>query len=136
MSYILYAEDDTDDQQAFKEMVKEINPYLRVVLLPTGLALMQYLETLGREEEWPCFIVLDMNMPVWDGIRTLKALKENQHYAHLPVVIFSTSSLSSDDLLATRLGAVQFITKPVKQAEFEEVRGKFESICNRFSSDR
>jgi CheY-like chemotaxis protein len=132
MSYILYAEDDPDDQQALKEILKEIDPYIRVVVVPTGLALIQYLETLGQLEEWPCFIVLDMNMPVWDGIRTLKALKETKQYSHIPVIVFSTSSLPGDSSLSLKEGAVKFITKPTRQADYEEVMRQFTSICKEF----
>jgi CheY-like chemotaxis protein len=133
MGYILYAEDDADDQQALKDMIRQIDPYLKVVLLPTGLALIQYLASLSPEEEWPCFIVLDMNMPVWDGIRTLKAVKETLHYMHLPVVMFTTSTLASDANLSIKNGAVKFISKPVKQSEFEEVTHQFAEICKEFS---
>ena len=53
MAYLLYAEDDFDDQQDFKDILREIDPDIKVVLVHTGLALMQYLDTLGPHEEWP-----------------------------------------------------------------------------------
>lgn len=132
MAYLLYAEDDFDDQQDFKDMIKAINPDIRVVLVHTGLALLQYLDTLGPQEEWPFMLVLDMNMPVWDGIKTLHALKQAARYAHIPVVFYSTSTLQSDADLALTNGAAGFIYKPTRVDQFADVGMQLARHCQAF----
>jgi CheY-like chemotaxis protein len=129
MAYLLYAEDDFDDQQDFKDLMREIDPDIRVVLVHTGLALLQYLDTLGPHEEWPFLLVLDMNMPVFDGINTLQALKKTDRYAHIPVIFYSTSSEQSDADLALRNGATAFIRKPNRHDEIESVTRQWMHYC-------
>jgi CheY-like chemotaxis protein len=129
MAYLLYAEDDFDDQQDFKSMIGDIDPSIRVVLVHTGLALLQYLDTLGPQEEWPFLLVLDMNMPVYDGIRTLQTLKKAPNYAHIPVIFYSTSTEQSDAQKAIRNGAAAFIRKPNRRDDIQDVTEQWRQHC-------
>ncbi len=78
--YFLYAEDDRDDQQLFCDIIRSIDSRLKVVTCPQGLALMQYLEGMRKGDRLPCCIVLDMNMPLWDGLHTLGQLKKHPSF--------------------------------------------------------
>ncbi len=129
MAYLLYAEDDFDDQQDFKDLMRDINPDIRVVLVHTGLALLQYLDTLGPHEEWPFLLVIDMNMPVWDGIKTLQALKEAPRYAHIPIIFYSTSTQQSDANLALENGAMAFIQKPTRRDQLPAITREWADHC-------
>jgi CheY-like chemotaxis protein len=127
--YFLYAEDDPDDQDAFREMMLEIDPELVVIMTENGLELIQYLASIKPDESYPCCIILDMNMPVWDGIRTLRTLKEDRDYKNIPVLMFTTSNTKRDAELSLQLGAEAFITKPIRQREFKEVSHRFAAYC-------
>jgi CheY-like chemotaxis protein len=124
-AYFLYADDDLDDQDFFRSMVAEIDPMLEAVVVNNGLELLQYLNHLGDSGNLPTCIVLDINMPVWDGIRTLKALKIEQNFQNIPVIMFTTSRSLRDNELCLRLGAQAFITKPVDHSEFAVLYHKF-----------
>ncbi len=65
--YFLYADDDPDDQEFFRSMVKDLDPNLGVVVVNNGLELLQYLNHMDAGANMPCCIVLDINMPIWDG---------------------------------------------------------------------
>jgi len=132
MAYLLYAEDDFDDQQDFKDMLRNIDPNIRVVLVHTGQAMLQYLDTLGPHEEWPFMLVMDMNMPVWDGIRTLQTLKQAPRYAGLPVIFYSTSSQAGDAALAIDNGAAAFVRKPTRQDQMQGVARQWAEYCRLF----
>ena len=127
--YLVYAEDDLDDQEIMKELIGQIAPDLKVISVNNGLELIHFLNALLPDEYFPCFIILDMNMPVWNGIRALEALKADNRYRDIPVVMFSTSSMPKDIDLAVRLGAKEFIAKPLRQAEIEQVTQKFAAYC-------
>lgn len=126
--YFLYADDDPDDQDFFRSMLAEIDPNLDLVVVNNGLELLQYLNNLGPSEKLPCCIVLDINMPVWDGIRTLKALKVEDNFRDLPVIMFTTSRSLRDNELCLKLGAKAFITKPVNHTEFENLIQRFTDV--------
>lgn len=128
-AYFLYADDDPDDQDFFKSMVNEIDPSISVVLVNNGLELLQYLNNVVPKSKLPCCIVLDINMPIWDGIRTLKALKVEDKYKAIPVIMFTTSRSLRDNELSLMLGAQGFITKPVNHKDFNQLYHKFAEVC-------
>ena len=128
--YFLYADDDLDDQEFFRSMINDFDPTLDVVIVNNGLELLQFLNKLNSNDRLPCCIVLDINMPVWDGIRTLKALKVEDSLRNLPVVMFTTSRSLRDNELCLQLGAKAFITKPVNQQEFQAIVHRFTDVCD------
>ncbi len=74
-------------------------------------------EKLSKEEGVPVSefvdaLVSDVEMPKMDGMHLLKRLRDNETYAEMPIVMFS--SLMSDDnrQKAIQLGANDTITKP------------------------
>jgi len=135
-NYLLYADDDADDRAILIEMMRRIDPSVRVVTMEHGLALVQYLGDLIPGNKLPSCIVLDMNMPVWDGIRTLRIIKEDIHYKDIPVFLFSTSTSVRDASLVNAMGAEAFITKPFGQKELMSVCEEFAAFAQKPSHVR
>jgi CheY-like chemotaxis protein len=129
LKYVLYAEDDTDDQEILTSLIPEADPELEVISVNNGLEVIQFLDSLPSHSTSPCLVILDVNMPLWDGIHTLRALKGSQKYNHLPVVMFSTSNDRKDIELALRLGALHFFTKPVHQHDIAKIVKQFADFC-------
>lgn len=128
--YLLYADDDHDDQLMMQEMITDIDPKLGVVTFENGLHLLNFLHALPADAVYPCFIILDINMPVYDGIQTLKELKADKRYKPIPVVMFSTSNAKGEKDSALQSGAETYITKPVHSAEIEQVTHQFTTYCH------
>ncbi len=106
---ILLADDDEDDRMLFVEALSEINPGIECLLAKNGReALMLLQNDLFR---LPDFIFLDINMPVINGLKCLMELKESTHFNHIPVVLYSTSSLPDYKEQAKKLGATLFFQK-------------------------
>ena len=59
-------------------------------------------------------ILLDLHMPVLDGLGTLKQLKADAKTAHIPVVIISSDTDMRVIDQARQLGAIGYIKKPFK----------------------
>ena len=128
-AYFLYADDDPDDQDFFKAMLNELEPSIGVILVNNGLELLQYLNNVVAKGNLPCCIILDINMPIWDGIRTLKALKVDEKYKNIPVIMFTTSRSLRDNELSLMLGAQGFITKPINQHDLKQLYNRFAEVC-------
>lgn len=128
--YILYAEDDADDRDLLRELLPQADPALQVIAVANGLELVQFLEDLPINASVPCLILLDVNMPLWDGIHTLRILKSLERYRELPVVMFSTSRDRKDTELALRIGALDFVSKPARRLDLEVVIKRFAIFCN------
>src|SRR5690606_23916180 len=92
--------------------------------------LVEYLKQLPKEAVLPCFILLDMNMPRYDGIKTLRLLKAENALVDIPVVMFSTSGELKDINRALEYGAKTYITKPVRSAELEKIIIAFTEYCH------
>jgi len=60
----------------------------------------------------PDLIVLDLMLPRMDGYKVCRALKFDDRYRHIPVIILSARSGETDRRLAMELGADVFVTKP------------------------
>ncbi len=117
--HILMADDDADDrflvQAAFED--NEIpNP---IVFFEDGERLLEYVSCQSTETQ-PLLIFLDLNMPKIDGREVLQALRNNEEWHTIPVIIFSTSNAPEDIRAAYELGANCYIIKP---SSYEGLKG-------------
>lgn len=65
------------------------------------------------EKRKPDLIILDLMMPGLHGFEVLARLKENPETADIRVVILSALNTNDDIVKGYRLGAADFITKPI-----------------------
>ena len=90
-----------------------------------GEELMDYLLRRGPYTDVPnhkpLVILLDINMPVKNGLEALKEIKENPDLRNIPVIVLTTSSDERDIVRSYDLGVNSFITKPVCFPDFLEV---------------
>lgn len=127
--YFLYADDDPDDHALFLDIINDNLPGYGVRTCFNGREVLQFLEQLGPEEQVPCCIILDINMPVWSGVETLQVLKASEKFNAIPVVMFTTSSTQRDIDRSMLIGAAAFVTKPLNYSQFESISGIFVSVC-------
>ena len=127
--YILYADDDREDQELFIEMLKEVDAKMSLVCVSDGEHAIEFLENLEPGATFPCLVLLDMNMPKLNGIETLKKIKNNSYYHVLHVILFSTAIKDNDIDIVLSLGAVDYVKKPMKYTEFENVVRRFIDHC-------
>ena len=105
----LLADDDRDDTEMFSEALAAIDHTIVCHAASDG---REVLDTLEELTTMPDLIFLDVNMPVMNGWQCLKALKEDDRYNQIPVIIISTSSHERDIEIASDLGALCYFTKP------------------------
>lgn len=63
-------------------------------------------------QDKPDLILLDITMPVMDGIETLAKLREDQETQAIPVLMLSADSAKDRVERAKELGASHFLAKP------------------------
>ncbi len=66
------------------------------------------------------FIISDINMPVMNGFDLLKALKEQDNFKHIPVLMVTAEARKEDILLAAQSGAAGYVVKPFNRATLED----------------
>lgn len=67
--------------------------------------------------EAPDLILLDVQMPVMDGVQALAVLKKDPRTKDIPVVVVTTLGRSQDEALLRRGGADAFLSKPLSGPE-------------------
>ncbi len=73
---------------------------------------------LALMKEWPPDVVLlDIRMPVMDGLQTVRRIKADASIRHIPIVIVTGVDDTKARLEALRLGADDFLLKPPHVAE-------------------
>jgi CheY-like chemotaxis protein len=112
--FILIAEDDADDRFLLKTAFEENGFTDTLCFVENGVEVLEYLLKHCSEtnNNYPRFILLDLNMPKKDGREVLKELKQHPQLKKIPVVIFSTTNNEQEMKRCYELGANSYITKP------------------------
>jgi two-component system chemotaxis response regulator CheY len=59
-------------------------------------------------------VLTDINMPIMDGLKLVKRLRDDPAYKTTPIVIITTEGAAEDRRRALDLGASAYITKPIQ----------------------
>ena len=70
----------------------------------------------AREEPRPELILLDVMMPDLDGYEVCRRLKADEATRDIPVIFVTSMDESEDEEQGLRLGAVDYLTKPIRPA--------------------
>ena len=126
--FILLGEDDADDQEMLKEVFKSIDIAFVLFFVNNGKEIISALEKL-KDDQMPCLIVLDYNMPGLNGADILRELSTNERYKNIPKVVWSTSGSEKFRNICLELGAVDYVIKPNNVVGLEEVARYMLSLC-------
>ena len=107
---IYLADDDADDRFLIKEATKEIDPNVNFVEAENGSELIEKIES--NETPDPSLIVLDMNMPVMNGLEAVEAIRSNPALDAVPTVMLSTSNDPELANKAIKSGVNEVLVKP------------------------
>ncbi|MFZ3220127.1 MAG: response regulator, partial [Rhodoferax sp.] len=89
-----------------------LRPYFHVRVANSGQRALQVVETTPQ----PDLILLDVMMPQMNGHQVLEALRAHEHLRHIPVIFVTAMDADEDEERGLALGAVDYVTKPVKPA--------------------
>jgi CheY-like chemotaxis protein len=121
---ILLADNDEDDRELIGEALNAIGIEDKYTYVESGFNVLQYLEAIHSENEFPALIVLDLVMPILSGLDTLKILKADKRYRDIPVIIFSGSDNEHDILDVLNAGAAAYFKKPPEFSAYESIARK------------
>jgi CheY-like chemotaxis protein len=125
---ILIGEDDLDDQEFLKEIFLSIDDSFSLIFASNGPQVISLLEK-SEEEQLPCLIVLDYNMPGSNGAEILQELKKNERYNAIPKIIWSTSKSDTYKDICLQLGANDYLVKPSNVTDLVEICRYMLSSC-------
>ena len=81
--------------------------------------------------EKPDLIILDVTMPVMDGVTMLTKLKEDAALKAIPVIMLTAESGRENVLQIARLGVRDYLVKPFKEDQLIEKAGRCVTLVKR-----
>lgn len=106
---VLVVDDTKDNLTVIGELLE---PHYRVRLALSGERALKVAQLDPR----PDLILLDVMMPEMDGYATLERLRAIPATRTIPVIFVTAMSAMEDEERGLRLGAVDYVTKPIRPA--------------------
>jgi CheY-like chemotaxis protein len=105
---VLVVDDDGDLLETLGQVLSEQGGH-RVVAARHGTEALDFL--LGPDDPLPCFIVLDLMMPIVNGWQVLSFLRTHDSWAKIPVIVVSVAA--NAETLESAPNA-RFLSKPIR----------------------
>nr|CRH07453.1 Chemotaxis protein cheY homolog, chemotaxis regulator transmitting signal to flagellar motor component homolog [Candidatus Magnetococcus massalia] len=105
-----------DDSRTIRRVISGVGAMLgyEVLEAENGMVALKVLEESGHEVG---LILLDWNMPGMNGLEVLKAVKADERWTHIPVMMVTTEGEKDYIIKSIQAGAVHYMTKPFSQED-------------------
>jgi two-component system response regulator len=120
---ILLVEDNSDDVELTVMALKEAKITNPVVVARNGVEALDYLFGTGAHagrsaDDQPVVVLLDIKLPLLNGLDVLKRMREDERTRRTPVVMLTSSTEQADIARTYDLGANSYVRKPVEFENF------------------
>jgi CheY-like chemotaxis protein len=117
---VLLVEDDAGDELMTREAFEDNKIGNTLHVVRDGEEALDFLYRRGPHADAPRpdLILLDLNLPKYDGRQVLERIKSDPDLTHIPVVVLTTSAAEEDILRSYKLHANAYVTKPVDLDQF------------------
>jgi len=122
---ILLVEDNPSDVKLALHAFKKHNLANHVHVARDGAEALEFLFCTGayahrQIENTPKVVLLDLKLPLVDGVEVLRLIKADPRTQMIPVVVLTSSREERDLVESYRLGVNSYIVKPVDFDQFAE----------------
>ena len=122
---ILLVEDNPNDVELTLHAFKRNNLTNRVHIVRDGAEALEFIFATGayagrKVENGPKVILLDLKLPLVDGLEVLREVKADPRTRAIPVVVLTSSREERDIVESYNLGVNSYIVKPVDFEQFTE----------------
>lgn len=122
---ILLVEDNPNDVKLALHAFKSNNIANHVHVVRDGAEALEFIFCTDRYatrtmDDGPKVILLDLKLPLVDGLEVLKMIKADPRTQMIPVVVMTSSKEESDIVESYKLGVNSYIVKPVDFDQFTD----------------
>ena len=122
---ILIAEDDEGHTSLITKNLKRSGVLNEIICFKNGQEILDFLLMKGdgprRSPENRYVVLLDIRMPLVDGVEVLRQIKEDPELANIPVTMLTTTDDPREVEECFHLGCNNYIAKPVDYNKFVDV---------------
>jgi two-component system, response regulator len=122
---ILLVEDNANDEALALHAFQKQKIVNNVFVVRDGAEALEFIFCTGayanRSIENPKLILLDLKLPLVNGIEVLRQVRTDDRTRLIPVVVLTSSAEERDIVDGYKLGVNSYIVKPVDFEQFNEV---------------
>lgn len=129
---ILLVEDNDADVYLLQKALENVGLNFDLTVLKDGAQAMDFVRREGDHAASPVpdLVIMDLNLPKYDGSEVLAAMRLSEWSADMPVVITSSSASRRDRTKVESLGIERYVSKPVDLEEFLQLGWVIQQILH------
>lgn len=116
--HLLLVEDNDLNQLVAQERLKQMG--ITCSIANNGLEAIE----IVQKESFDA-VLMDIQMPVMDGLTATREIRKLEGFAHLPIIALSAAVLQDDLILAQEAGMNDFVAKPIDKITLQNVLSKW-----------
>jgi CheY-like chemotaxis protein len=135
-AHILLVEDNEGDIILTLDAFEESKIKTDISVVKNGQEALDFLFRRGEytKAEKPDLILLDINIPIYNGHEVLRQIKTDDALKKIPVIMLTTSSSQKDVNLAYENHSNSYVKKPLDMEEFLQAILKIEEFWLQLST--
>jgi CheY-like chemotaxis protein len=120
---ILLVEDNPGDVELLRLALKRAKLDCELTVLDDGAEALALVRQQGKHAATPPpdLAILDLNVPKYDGVEILEAMRANPAFANVRVAVLSSSSSPRERATIEKFRVSRYITKPLDLEEFLKI---------------
>jgi CheY-like chemotaxis protein len=128
--HIVLVEDNSGDVYLLRKALAAADLNFELTIIEDGGGALEFAHGEGKYTDYPLpdLAVLDLNLPKNDGLQILRAIRQNERFAKLPIVV--TSSAATMQPLPEQLRIARYIPKPTNLDEFLQIGRVLKKIAH------
>jgi two-component system cell cycle response regulator DivK len=118
MAQVLVVDDDRHSRQIVRDLLESVDGFEIIEALtgPDGV--------LAAEAHQPDLILMDIQLPGFDGFEATRRIKANPALQHIPIVAVTSYAMGGDEARAMEAGCDGYVSKPLRPtALLDTIRG-------------
>ncbi|MGM0479862.1 MAG: response regulator [Bacteroidota bacterium] len=130
LAHILFVEDNEGDILLTLEAFEECKIETEVSVVRNGKEALDFLYKRGEHTnaQRPDLILLDINIPFYNGHEVLTIIKQDENLKKIPVIMLTTSSSEQDVEKAYKNYCNSYVKKPLEMDDFMKAILKVEEF--------
>ena len=117
MLNVILVDDDPDEAYILNQALSQIDAELDLIYFDSGEQLLPSIKSVSEQKR---LVLLDLNMPQYNGIELLKDIKKDRNLYNTPVIMYSNSSSPKDIQACYESGANSYVKKPHDLSDTKE----------------
>ena len=130
---IVVIEDNPADIALLRHALDQEREEYELEVLSDGEAALRFVREhrKGDRHPEPCAILLDLYLPIYDGMAVLKAIREAPALEHIHVMVLTALAAPEQQIEIANLGAL-YRKKPSGLSEVFELAAEIVALCKGF----